>query len=244
VTTVAPAITPPAPTSIEIAKETRVASVAGISGTVVDPSGAVVVGASVELRQVAGSLRNEVRSDPAGQFSFSGLAAGRYELRVVALGFRLTSLQVEVQPQQMASVRPELTVGSATDTVTVTAEASLLQTESGSIARTAKSRGYQDLPGPRPLPNNLPTSMTVTSGKTMLAVDASGAVFVSQNAGKSWKVVKAVWQGKVDTIRLVDSPQTSKATFELTTDSSAIWLSRDGSRWKAASLDANSSKQK
>jgi hypothetical protein len=75
----------------------------------------------------------------------------------------------------------------------------------------------------------------VTSGKSMLALDSAGTLFFSGNSGKSWKAVKSQWTGKV--VKLVTPPevtQTSKAQFQLTTDSGSIWLSRDGRRWYLA----------
>ncbi|HVW10983.1 MAG TPA: hypothetical protein VHC90_20500 [Bryobacteraceae bacterium] len=81
---------------------------------------------------------------------------------------------------------------------------------------------------PPPLPS-------AASGKIQLKADATGALLRSTNSGKSWKTVKARWQGKV--IRLVtppDAPGAAKAVFQLNTDTGEIWLSRDGNRWNAA----------
>jgi hypothetical protein len=215
--------TPPSP--IEIAKDTLAEnSLAGVSGTVTDESGAGVAQATVRLRRLAGSFRSEVRTDAKGQFKFSGLASGQYELQIASPGFRLAAMKVDLGPQQMAFVEPKLRVGSTAETVEVSAAPSSV----------SKRRTNANPPEPRPLPNKLPAELTVTSGKTMIAMDSGGTVFVSRNSGKSWKTVKTAWQGKVDTIRLTDPPQPSKAIFALTTDSGAIWLSKDGSRWYAA----------
>ncbi len=70
----------------------------------------------------------------------------------------------------------------------------------------------------------------------MLATDSAGALFLSQNAGKKWKAVKPVWHGKVVSLVAVstDPASSSSPAFQLTTDSGAVWLSRDGSHWYAA----------
>jgi hypothetical protein len=69
----------------------------------------------------------------------------------------------------------------------------------------------------------------------MLAVDFAGAVFLSRNAGKGWKRVKPAWPGKVVQLITLDEPsQTPAAVFQLTTDSDAAWLSRDGNHWYPA----------
>jgi photosystem II stability/assembly factor-like uncharacterized protein len=77
----------------------------------------------------------------------------------------------------------------------------------------------------RPLPNKQP-STTVARGKLMLAIDSVGSLLLSQNAGKKWTAVKPVWNGKVVTV------SSSGPEFQLTTDSGATWLSRDGSHWR------------
>jgi photosystem II stability/assembly factor-like uncharacterized protein len=85
------------------------------------------------------------------------------------------------------------------------------------------------------LPNKLRADKTVLKGKLMLATDSAGALFLSQNAGKNWKAVKPVWHGKVVSLVALTTPASSSSpAFQLTTDSGAIWLSRDGSRWYAA----------
>jgi hypothetical protein len=90
-------------------------------------------------------------------------------------------------------------------------------------------------PEPRPLPSKLPATITVTSGKVMLAVDATGALFLSRNAGKGWKAVKPAWPGKVvHLISLGEPSQAPAAVFQLTTDSDSTWLSRDGNHWYPA----------
>jgi photosystem II stability/assembly factor-like uncharacterized protein len=68
----------------------------------------------------------------------------------------------------------------------------------------------------------------VTRGKVTLAVDSSGALFLSGNSGKSWKAVKSQWSGKI--VDLVAQP----AQFQLTTDAGANWQSPDGRRWHPA----------
>jgi len=74
----------------------------------------------------------------------------------------------------------------------------------------------------------LPAEVTLTRDKIMLAVNSNGAVFVSRNSGKSWKPVKKVWLGKAESLTLPDN------LFQLTTDTGALWQSRDGSHWSPA----------
>lgn len=216
--------------------QTQIAPVdtlSGISGTVTDASGAVVPQASVELRQLAGVTTANAQTDEAGNFKFTGLAPGRYELRITRAGFRLASQQVELHAQEVAAVKSTLQVGSTAETVEVMAAPSTLQTESASVSTSRRKQAAP--PQPRPLPSKLPAETTVTHGKIMLAIDSAGALFVSGNSGKSWKAVKPQWSGKItDLIAPPDVPEPGAAQFQLTTDSGADWLSRDGRRWYPA----------
>jgi len=219
--------TPPPLQPSAIVAQTEVVP-AGISGTVTDPSGATIPQATIQLRQLAGNGTTNARTDRSGEFKFSGLAPGQYELQITAPGFRQTTQRVEVQPQQMAAVTARLEVGSMAETVQVEANASVVQTQSSQVGRSKKAVPLET----PPLPSKLPTRIEVKSGKIMLSVDSAGALFFSGNSGKSWKAIKSPWTGKV--VSLVTPPtltQDSKALFQLTTDSGSVWLSQDGRRW-------------
>ena len=231
---VPPATPAPLPNSArtELTQERAAAVPSGISGTVTDPTGAAIPGASVQVRQLDGTLSANARTDVTGQFRVAELPAGRYELQIGAPGFRQASRQIDIPPREVASIQSQLEVGSAAETVEVTAAPATLETESASVSR--KPSRKKALPEePRPLPSKLPPDLTVTSGKIMLAVDSAGAVFVSRNSGKGWKTVKPVWPGRVQSIAQAEL-NPAKAFFELTTESGAIWLSRDGAHWYPA----------
>lgn len=217
----------PPPTIIQ----TQVAPVdapSGISGVVTDSTGAVIPRAGVELRQLANNAKSNAQTDDAGQFRFTGLVPGQYELRISRAGFMVLSQRVEVKAQEMASVKSALQVGSTAETVEVMAESSTIQTASASVSNSRRKE-------PRPLPSKLPSDTTVAHGKVMLTLDSAGTLFVSGNQGKSWKAVKPQWTGKItDLIAPPDVPEPGKAQFQLTTESGADWLSRDGRRWYPA----------
>jgi hypothetical protein len=186
----------------------------GITGTVSDPSGAVIPHAIVALRPLAGTSSANAETDVNGKFNMTGLPAGRYEVRITAPGFQQTVLRVDLPPQEVAVLTPTLSVGSSAEMVEVTSSAATIEST------------------PRPLPSKLPTDSTIASGKLMLALDLDGALFLSRNKGKSWKAVKPVWQGKVVDLSEPDAP--SKAKFQITTDTGAEWLSQDGTHWYPA----------
>jgi hypothetical protein len=215
----------------------------GIAGTITDPAGAAVPGAAVKLRPIAGTAGRNSFSDPKGQFNVAGMEPGPYELQVSSPGFQQMTKQVDIQPNQMARADSTLALGAVTESITVTAESAQVRTSSSAKDESA----VQSLPSRTPpirtqpagimtrttgiaLPSKLPVGTTVVKGKLMLATDSAGALSLSQNAGKNWKAVKAVWHGKV--ISLV--ALSTDPAFQLTTDSGAVWLSRDGSHWYAA----------
>ncbi len=212
----------------------------GIAGTVTDPAGGAVPGAVVTVRPVTGTSNIDTRTDNKGQFNFAGLAPGQYELQFVSPGFKQARKQIDLQPQLVARADSRLELGAAAETVTVSAEASLLKTESGVVGGVIAGRAVSTLPlvppntrtGPvSALAGKLPPSTTASKDKLMLKVDPAGALFFSKNGGKSWKPVKPLWQGKV--VR-VESAHDPGAVFQLTTDSGSVWLSRDGAHWNPA----------
>jgi hypothetical protein len=109
--------------------------VAGIRGIVRDPSGAVVARASITLRNLATNTLSRLTGDEAGRFTFLGLNPGDYEIRVTVPGFKISIRRFSLSKGDLATLSATLSIGSAAETVTVTAEASLLKTESGSLAR-------------------------------------------------------------------------------------------------------------
>jgi carboxypeptidase family protein/putative zinc finger protein len=227
---------PPAPQPPSIVVQTEPGSagaLSGISGTVTDPTGAAVSQATVQLRRLASNTTTNARTDQAGQFKFADLPPGPYELQITAPGFMRASQRVELHAREVAAVKSELQIGSATETVEVTAATPTLQTSSAQMSTSGRKAAAR--PEPRPLPSKLPAETTVTSGKAMLAVDSAGALFYSGNYGKGWKAVKPQWPGKiVDLVTPPEVPDSGSAQFQLTTDSGAYWLSRDGRHWYPA----------
>jgi len=94
----------------------------GITGTVVDTSGAVILGATVRIRNAAGETQS-ASTDAEGKFQFTGLAAGSYEVSVASPGFSESQTQgVNVQDKEMATLAVQLTVAAAATQVNVQAQ--------------------------------------------------------------------------------------------------------------------------
>jgi hypothetical protein len=91
-----------------------------LSGTVVDTSGAVIAGATVEVRNASRVVQKTVQSDTYGTFLISGLPAGSYQLVVSSAGFETKEILVTLgTTEALASVRISLAVGSVSTTVNV-----------------------------------------------------------------------------------------------------------------------------
>src|SRR5437868_7512273 len=93
-----------------------------IQGTVLDPSGAVIPGASVEAHNLDTQIRQATTSDESGRFSFLALTPGRYELIAKKEGFSTVVAQgVDLTVGQARSLNFTMKVSSAGETVTVNA---------------------------------------------------------------------------------------------------------------------------
>lgn len=85
-------------------------------------------------------------------------------------------------------------------------------------------------------------AISVATHKTrMVAIDASGLAFLSEDAGNQWSVIPASWTGRATVVRAIQFPFDSKANnssadslFELINDNAQRWTSFDGKTWVAA----------
>ena len=120
---------------------------ASLQGTITDKSGAVVAGATVTItNQATGVSRNTVTGD-SGFYRITGLAPGGYHVDVEAASFKKSSRSnVVVLSETVNGANVTLETGSASETVTVTAEIGGLQTESANLGVTLTSQQVVDLP--------------------------------------------------------------------------------------------------
>ncbi len=120
-----------------------------IVGTITDPQGAVVAGATVtaENSQVGGE-RRVTTTDSSGAFRFEALSLGIYKVTVKAAGFtELVITGVAVRAATSATVNGTLEVSAVSSTVTVEATTGQeLQTESGELSNTITKKEIGELP--------------------------------------------------------------------------------------------------
>ncbi len=120
-----------------------------ITGTVKDPSGAVVVGAKVRIEGIGNGINRTMTSLAEGEFVAPNLPPGSYNVQVAAEGFKTTTQSgITLSPGDRISVGEIiLQVGAATEAVTVSADAGELQlkSESGERSDVLSNRQIRDL---------------------------------------------------------------------------------------------------
>jgi Carboxypeptidase regulatory-like domain/TonB-dependent Receptor Plug Domain len=119
-----------------------------ISGTVLDPSRAVVPGAAVRLTATLTGTTQAAATDSAGVFTLPFLKPGLYDVSAAHKGFKTTRRTVEVLLGQTVAVKLRLEVGAATEEVEVSATGQLLQTEDANLTTDYQVRQIENLPSP------------------------------------------------------------------------------------------------
>jgi hypothetical protein len=118
-----------------------------IQGTVVDTQGAVVAGATVTGRNMDTGLTAPATTSGAGVFALPNLPPGRYTVTVEAPGMKkYTREGITVATNSTVGLDVKLEVGSATDSVTVTADAAQLETESSDLGTKVQNNLVNNLP--------------------------------------------------------------------------------------------------
>jgi hypothetical protein len=118
-----------------------------ISGTVTDPSGAALGGATVTLTNVGTGEKRTQNSGDNGGFTFVNLFQGNYRIDIEKQGFKhFARPGVVVEVQQDTHIDAALTVGQVSETIEVTGEVPLLQTETSSLGQVVEQRKADELP--------------------------------------------------------------------------------------------------
>jgi hypothetical protein len=118
-----------------------------IRGTVQDPSGALVQGATVSARQTETGLTRTATTDPSGAYVLLELPVGHYELQVEAKGFQKYMQQgITLNVNETATIPVHLAVGAESQILEVNADAQLIQGTVTSLGKTVSEREVLDLP--------------------------------------------------------------------------------------------------
>src|SRR5882757_3119088 len=118
-----------------------------IRGTVIDPSGAVVQGASVIAKQAETGLTRTATTDRTGTYVLLELPVGHYQLQVEAKSFQKYIQEgITLNVNETATVLVHLVVGAQGQQVQVTADAQIIQDTVTSLGKVVSEREILDLP--------------------------------------------------------------------------------------------------
>src|SRR6267154_356600 len=117
-----------------------------ISGTVTDPSGAVIPNATVTVTNKADAAARTLTANAEGLFSAPALPSGEYEVRAEVGGFKTTVREAQVVAGGVTTVDMAMSVGQATDVVNVEAAAAQINYESHTVAGIIARQSIQELP--------------------------------------------------------------------------------------------------
>lgn len=125
----------------------QIGATATIQGTVTDPTGAVIPGASVAVTDVGTGAVIKQNTNKDGFYSISPLNVGNYSLTVTASGFKkLVRKNIHLNGMQVLGLDLKLTIGQATETVTVSTAPPPLETQNATLGAVLQSSVYQELP--------------------------------------------------------------------------------------------------
>jgi hypothetical protein len=120
---------------------------AAINGSIADPADALVAGASVELRSITTGLHQTTTTNADGLYEFTPLPVGTYTLSFSKTGFKpYTVTQIELQYGETRTIDARLTVGTAAETITVTASTEALNRTDAEIGGVVESRQIKEIP--------------------------------------------------------------------------------------------------
>jgi hypothetical protein len=120
---------------------------ASITGLVSDQSGAATPGVTVVATNQATNVEYTAVSNAAGNYTVPSLPVGTYVVKSSLAGFKTTSTKaIQLEAKQIARLDFKMEVGALEDTVEVTAEAPVLQTESATVGEVISGNTVQSLP--------------------------------------------------------------------------------------------------
>src|SRR6201993_5132949 len=135
-----------------------------ITGVVTDPSNAVIPNATVTLKNDATGATQTTTSNAQGAYRFSLLSPGAYSISATATGFQSARKQVTVNVGQTATLGIQLELGTATQTVEVTATGGVIQAENANISTSISPAQISTIPNPG---NDLSYYVQTAPGATM-----------------------------------------------------------------------------
>jgi hypothetical protein len=157
----------------------QVATSGSVLGVVTDPTGAVIVGASVTLKNVGTGATFHATTDDSGQYNFRSVPVGQYELTASKEGFkREVHSAFEVHAAEYVRVDARLTVGQITEAMTVTGVPPVVNTVTANEGNTVTGQQV----------NTLPLTNRVFTQLVMLEPGVTGGMDTSPGFGSNSSV--------------------------------------------------------
>ncbi len=116
-------------------------------GTVNDPTGAAVPNAKITVTRKATNDARTTVSSGSGEFQVLNLQPGEYRLDVESSGFKhYTRDPVEIQVELATRANVDMAVGAATETITITEQAPIIQSENASLGQVVEGKMVSEIP--------------------------------------------------------------------------------------------------
>lgn len=177
--------------------------VGSISGSVHDPTGAVIPGSKILLKDEGTGITKETTATAEGTFVFPDLSHGLYELTVTAAGFqRMVIGQIQVIASQTTDVPVAMKIGQATESVVVEGGVvPALETSSNLTNTTTSTKTVNELPTGSRTPGLEFAQLVPGYTSNRINNAAGGAMNVTldgiNNASNGWKSGGTVWYNTV-----------------------------------------------
>ena len=172
--------------AIAFAASIASAQTAQITGRITDPSGAVIPSAPVAVRSVDTGNTHQTTSNSEGYYTVSSLVPGSYQVSVRHAGFKPTVRSgLVLQVDQTARIDFALQVGDVTETVEITADAPLVESETSSLGQVVNNKSIVEMP----LNGRNAWDLTKLAGATVYiraAGDAGEIPVTSMAGGRTW----------------------------------------------------------
>ncbi len=119
-----------------------------ITGTVTDPSGAIVPNAKITVTNTATGISHDATTDQSGSYQVLQLPIGLYRVRAEAPGFQVTTVdsKTALEINQTLRIDVKLEVGQVSSAVQVESNASMVETENQTVGSTVTGRAIFELP--------------------------------------------------------------------------------------------------
>jgi Carboxypeptidase regulatory-like domain len=117
-----------------------------MGGYVTDPTGALVSNARITVTDSSNGGSRTTVTDSSGRWMIAGLDSGNFKIKAEVSGFQTTTLNADYDANRPSTYNIRMNLGSVSETVEVTAEAPMLQTESASVSTTINGRDIASLP--------------------------------------------------------------------------------------------------